>query len=66
MRPGKLMILALTFLLSAIAVVFCVNELGSRNFPFSVIVTSDGCQEELQCMKLRNEYYIFLPSYGTE
>lgn len=66
MKPGKLMILALTFLLSAIAVAFGANEIGSRNFPFSVIVTSDGYQEEIQCMKLRNEYYIFVPSYGTE
>lgn len=66
MKRNKPVILLLTVLLAAIAVVFGRNEIGMRNFPFSVIVTSDGGQEELQCLKLGGEYYMFLPSYGEK
>ena len=66
MKKGKPIILLLTLLLAAIAVVFGSNEIGMQNFPFSVIITSDGVQEELRCMKLRDEYYLFLPSYAQD
>lgn len=66
MKRSKPVILLMTVLLAAIAVVFGRNEIGMRNFPFSVIVTSDGGQEELRCMKLDGEYYMFLPSYAEE
>ena len=66
MKRNKPVILLLTVLLIAIAVVFGRNEIGMRNFPFSVIVTSDGVQEELLSMKQGGEYYIFLPSYAEE
>lgn len=66
MKRSKPVILLLTVLLAAIAVVFGRNEMGTRNFPFSVMITSDGGQEELRCMKLGGEYYIFLPSYAQE
>lgn len=64
MKRCKPMILLLTVLLTAIAVVFGRNEIGMRNFPFSVMVTSDGGQQELSCMKLGDEFYVFLPSYA--
>ena len=40
MKHSKPMILLLTVLLTAIAVVFGRNEIGMRNFPFSVMVHS--------------------------
>lgn len=64
MRRGKTIIFLLTILFAAVAVLFGRNEIGARNFPFSVIITSDSRQEELRCMKLGNEYYMFLPSYA--
>ena len=64
MKRGKLIIFMLTVLLAAIAVVFGKYEVGMRNFPFSVMVTSDGIQEELYCLKIADEYYMFLPSYA--
>ncbi len=64
MKRGKLIILLLTFLFAAVAVVFGRNEIGMRNFPFSVIVSADGVEEELFCRKLTDGYYIFLPSYA--
>ena len=66
MKRGKPVILLLTILLAAIAVVFGRNEIGMRNFPFSVMITSDGAREELRCVKLGGEYYMFLPSYAQE
>ena len=66
MKHSKPMILLLTVLLTAIAVVFGRNEIGMRNFPFSVVVTSDGIREELKCQKLKGEYYMFLPSYARD
>ena len=39
MKRGKTIILLLTVLLAAIAAVFGANEIGMRNFPFSVMVT---------------------------
>ena len=66
MKRGKPMILLLTVLLAAVAVVFGRNEIGMRNFPFSVLVTTEGKQEEIQCIKLRNEYYLFLPDYAGD
>lgn len=63
MKRSKLTILLLTLLLAAIAVVFGRNEIGMRNFPFSVIVTSGGVQEEIHCEKIAGEYYVFLPGY---
>lgn len=64
MKHSKPVILLLTVLLAAIAVVFGRNEIGMRNFPFSVVVTSDGGQQELSCMKIGGEFYMFLPSYA--
>lgn len=64
MKRGKPIILLLTIVLAAIAVVFGRNEISMRNFPFSVIVTSDGVQEEIHCLKLAGEYYVFLPGYA--
>ena len=64
MKHSKPMILLLTVLLTAIAVVFGRNEIGMRNFPFSVMVTSDGGQQELSCMKLGGEFYVFLPWFS--
>lgn len=64
MKRGKPIILLLTVLFAAIAVAFGRNEIGMRNFPFSVMVTSDGVQEELHCTKIGGEYYLFLPSYA--
>lgn len=64
MKRGKPIILLMTVLLVAVAVAFGRNELGMRNFPFSVIVTSDGSQEEIYCMKLAGEFFVFLPSYA--
>ena len=64
MKHSKPMILLMTVLLTAIAVVFGRNEIGMRNFPFSVMVTSDGGEQELSCMKLGGEFYVFLPSYA--
>lgn len=66
MKKGKLTVLLLTILFIAIAVVFGRNEIGSRNFPFSVIVTADGAEEEIFCMKIADAYYMFLPSYVNE
>lgn len=64
MKRGTPAILLLTVLLASIALVFGRNEVGMRNFPFSVIVTADGVREELRCVKFQGEYYMFLPSYG--
>lgn len=64
MKRGKSIILLMSVLLAAIALVFGRNEIGMRNFPFSVIITSDGAQEEIRCMKLGGEYFLFLPSYA--
>ena len=58
MKHSKPVILLLTVLLAAIAVVFGRNEIGMRNFPFSVVVTSDGGQQELSCMKIGGEFYM--------
>lgn len=66
MKHSKPVILLLTVLLAAIAVVFGRNEIGMRNFPFSVVVTSDGIREELKCQKLKGEYYMFLPGYAGD
>lgn len=66
MKRGKPIIALLTVLFAAIAVVFCRYELGMRNFPFSVIVTTEDSQEEIRCVKLEGEYYVFLPSYAGE
>ena len=52
MRRGKTTIFLLTILFAAVAVLFGRNEIGARNFPFSVTVTSDGVQEEIHCMKI--------------
>ena len=64
MKKGKPIILLLSVLLVTVAVVFGRNEIGMRNFPFSVRIDSDGSQEEIRCIKLAGEYYIFLPSYA--
>lgn len=64
MRRGKWIVLVLTLLFAAAATVIGKNEIGTLNFPFSVMITSDGEQEELHCMKLGGEYYIFLPGYA--
>lgn len=66
MKRGKPIILLLTVLLAAVAVVFGRNQIGTQNFPFSVIITSDGAEEELRCMKLSGEYYVFLPGYAQD
>ena len=66
MRRGKTTIFLLTILFAAVAVLFGRNEIGARNFPFSVTVTSDGVQEEIHCMKIVNDYYMFLPSYAQK
>ena len=64
MKKGKIIIVLLTVLFTVVAVIFGRNELGMRNFPFSVMVTSDGSQEEIRCIKLAGEYFVFLPSYA--
>lgn len=64
MKRGKPIILLLTVLLAALAVVFGRNEIGTRNFPFSVKIVSDETEEEIRCMKLDGEYYVFLPAYA--
>lgn len=64
MGRGKRIIWIMTFLFIAITTIFGRNEIGMRNFPFSVIVESDGMAEELNCVKLAGEYYVFLPSYA--
>lgn len=64
MGRGKRIIWIMTFLFIAITTIFGRNEIGMRNFPFSVIVESDGMAEELKCVKLAGEYYVFLPSYA--
>lgn len=66
MKRGKAVVLLLTILLIALAVVFGRNEVGMRNFPFSVTVSSDGIQQELFCMKLGGEFYVFLPGYARK
>lgn len=66
MKRGKPMILLLTVLLAAVAVVFGRNEISMRNFPFSVLVITEEKKEEIQCIKLRNEYYLFLPDYAGD
>ena len=55
MKRGKPIILLLTVLLAALAVVFGRNEIGTRNFPFSVKIVSDETEEEIRCMKLDGE-----------
>lgn len=64
MKRGKPIILLMTILFAAVAVVLGRNEIGARNFPFSVTVTSDGAEEEIRCLKLEGEYYMFLPGYA--
>ena len=66
MKRGKPIILLLTVLLAAIAAVFGANEIGMRNFPFSVMVTTEDTREEIQCIKLQGEYYLFLPDYAGD
>lgn len=64
MKRGKLGILLLTALFAAIVVLFGRNEIDMRDFPFSVIVASDGMIEELHSIKIGGERYIFFPSYA--
>ena len=66
MKRGKPIILLLTVLLAAIAAVFGANEIGMRNFPFSVMVTTGENREEIRCIKLLDEYYLFLPDYAGD
>jgi len=66
MKQGKVYIFLLTALLVMVAVVFGRNEIGMQNFPFSVIVETEDTQEEIRCVKLEGEYYVFLPGYAGE
>ena len=50
MKRGTPIILLLTVLLAAVAAVFGTNEISMRNFPFSVMVTTQETQEEIQCI----------------
>lgn len=65
-KLNKILILLLTLCFGAVAMFFGRNELGTRNFPFSVLVTADGTQEEIFCLKLGDEFYLFLPSYARQ
>ena len=63
MKRGKPAILLMTVLLVAIIGVFGMEEFRNQDFPFLVVVNSDGVQEELRCVELDGEYYVFLPGY---
>lgn len=63
MKRGKPAILLMTVLLVVIIGAFGIVELRNQDFPFVVVVNSDGMQEELRCVELNGEYYVFLPSY---
>jgi len=64
MKQGKPIILLLTIFFAAVVVVFGRVELRKWNFPFSVEVISGNAKEELRCIEIDEEYYVFLPSYA--
>lgn len=64
MKRGKLAIVLLTVLLIAAVVAYGTEDTAARDYPFSVILTSDGMKEELQCIKIEGESYVFFPSYA--
>lgn len=65
MRKGKIFTYLLTVVFLAAAVFIGIIDLEWEPFPFSVIVSSDGETEEIDCWKnTKGEFFVFLPSYA--
>lgn len=64
MRYGKITVCILTLIFLAVAIFFGINELSWEDFPFTVVLSSDGEAEEISCWKNLSNYYVFLPSYA--
>lgn len=63
MKRRNMAISVLTVLLILAAVSIEKNELSKQDFPFSVMVTSDGYEKKISCVEMHGGYYVFLPAY---
>ena len=62
MRRDKTIVLIMTALLSLTAAAIMYTQARWNEFPFSVVLKTDGGEETIKCWKKDDTYYIFLPS----
>ncbi len=62
MRRNKTIVLIMTALLSLTAAAIMYTQARWNEFPFSVVLKTDGGEETIKCWKKDDTYYIFLPS----
>ncbi len=62
MRRNKTIVLIMTALLSLTAVAIMYTQARWNEFPFSVVLKTDGGEETIKSWKKDDTYYIFLPS----
>ena len=62
MRRNKTIVLIMTALLSLTAAAIMYTQARWNEFPFSVVLKTDGGEETIKSWKKDDTYYIFLPS----